>query len=682
MKKLFQVFQGGKDKRQKKRVELFSNIPAKVEILGISADVKIKDVSYAGFGLIVPQNESLSVVETLEATLQLSNQIFQATVVNKIVLPSQEIKIGLSLPVDLPSGDVNFNAKDSNWDHVKDPETVKNIYGDLAFKGPEAPIQVRQGFSVMTVYPVNITESETLLCEIVQVHQGVFEKGKSKCVFDLFNTCHAFDSNIEKLDQNKIELKLSNTLARLLRRETVRIQKNQSTFDLKIYLHNRELNTSIEEYEVYDYSEHGISMLDPEGNLSLPRNLIFDEVVIEIPNVGKILGKAEIRSYQWNRQLNSYIVGLKFVPDQDPHLTNWHNIVLKARYPTFDFDYKEDDHKKIWTLFESSGYLGLKPRESFNYVYDISKNAWDRLKDSGAEFSKRILIRDGEDIIGHMQFDRIYPSTWCAHALAIDPQKSKMVGKELYSIVADIFSAENAMYTISITETELTWNQKNYYDFVNHYPFPEHNEIKIFQIHEAEMDKPWNLEINERIKIREANKYDLAYILKYFEGNISAIEIKALAYDTDIELKNFNESLNRFGIERKRKFLVATLDDERLGFSVMESGTTGLSIFGIQDTMYVYLNSDLKADATLTYNTLLDASLKYYRDLKIPTVNIYIQEEKREYYSERGIKFVWEGSRWITFSDVSKRYHAHTQILYGHLLLRREKIRKKNKKND
>ena len=679
MKKLVLSLDKDNDKRKKKRIEIFSNISGQLDVLGVSSDAIIKDISYSGFGVIIPNDSRFATMETLEAKLALSNQLFTGRIANKVILPNQKLKLGISLPNQVQR-EIDFNTQDSSWDNVTDLETVKNIYGDLAFRGPESPIELKQNFSRATLLPMEITQSGTMICEIFQIHFGNLDKGKARCTFDLFQTCHAFDSNIDRFDQTKIEIKLSPTLARLLRRETVRVKNANSKFETSILLRSKSLNKEISEFQIYDYSEHGLSLLDPNGDLSLPRNLLFEEIIIQIKDIGSIFGYGEVRSYEWNRSLNSNVIGLLFKPYGEPHLTNWHNFILKTRYPNLDFDYEEEDHKKIWFLFETSNYLGLKPRESFNYVYDISRSAWEKLKESGTEFSKRILIRNNEDIVGHMQFDRIYPSTWCAHALAIDPSHTKLVGKELYSVVADIFSTEQARYTVSITETELTWNQKNYYDFVKNYPFPEHNEIKIFQIHEAEMGVGWNLETNPDITINESNKYDLAYISRYFEVNLSKIEVKALGYDSDLELIQFNKELSKYGLNRARKFLIATYKGDRIGFSVMESGTTGLSIFGIQDTMYIFLDDTKGADRTIVYNTILNESLNYYKNLNVPTVNIYMEEKNREYYSERGIKFVWEGSRWITYSDVSKRYHAHTQMLYGHLILRREKIRMKNRK--
>jgi len=76
------------------------------------------------------------------------------------------------------------------------------------------------------------------------------------------------------------------------------------------------------------------------------------------------------------------------------------------------------------------------------------------------------VILQNKKTVGHLQIDRVYPDTWCAHSLAIDPDISKVVGKEIYSVTADVLSAEGAHYILSMFDSKKAWNQRNYFDFV------------------------------------------------------------------------------------------------------------------------------------------------------------------------------------------------------------------------
>lgn len=677
MKKLIQVLD--KDKRKRKRVELFSNLPATIQALGRSISGKIKDVSYNGIGIVLSPDQEFPTMGSLETKIELSNQLFQGRIANKIVLPNQDIKIGFLLPSE-GNKEIDFNTLDSSWDRVTDPETVQSIYHDLAAKGPESPISIRQNFSTATLIPIKITESQTLICEISKLHQGNLERGELKCTFDLFQTCHTFEATIEKLNKETVELKLSNSLARLLRRETVRIQKKNANFEIKIRLVNKDLQTTIEEYEVFDYSEQGISMLDPNGDLSLPRNLEFEEAIIEVKGMVTILGKAEVRSYQWNRDIDSYIVGLKFQPGDEPHLTNWHNLVLKARYPSLDFDYQEEDHKQIWDLFERSGYIGLHEKESFNYAYDLTKKSWKLLSEAGTEISKRIkIVKDGE-ILGHIQFDKIYPKTWVIHHLAIDPKLSKLVGKEIFGVTSDVVLGEKAGYIFTLTDSEKSWNQKNYYDFVENYPYKNHNNMKILELYVIDPNLENKLFSSKELEVTFANKYDINFVKNYFEKNEAPIVVDALSYNEDIELSEFSKNFSKLNLRRGRKFLVAKKDNQILGFSVVEFGTDGVNIFAMFDMFSVFVvGSENKQEVI---DSLIVESVAYYKSIGKKSVIMLLEDKCKEYLVKKNVSFVFNITRWITIPVVAKRFHSFSQMLYGHLLLRREKIRKKNVKDN
>lgn len=678
MKKLIHVLD--KDKRKRKRVELFSNIPATIEALGKSVPVRIKDVSYGGIGVVIPKELEFQIIESIETKVEVSNQFFQGRVANRIILPNQEIKIGLALPSE-GGREIDFNTMDSSWDRVTDSEIIQNIYSDLVLKGFDAPIEIRQNFSSATIYPLKITESGTLICELGLIHQGQIEKGKIKCVFHLFNTCHAFDSNIEKIDDTKIEIKLSSTLARLLRRETVRIQKKNANFDMKIKLFSQDLETTIEEYEVFDYSEHGISMLDPEGNLSLPRNLLFNEATIEIEGFSNILGKAEVRSYQWNRDLSSYIVGLKFQPDEEPHLTNWHNIVLKARYPNLDFNYQESDHQQIWDLFVRSDYLHLKGKEAYAIIIDLTKNTWVKLNNIGTGFSKRAMIRKDDKILGHIQMDQFYPDTWCVHHLAVDPTMSKLIAGELYALTTDVLLSEKGKYLINFTESSKSWNQRSYYDFIKNYRFPEHNELKEFFIYDANVSSIPNIPVSSKLTIKKPNKFDIKKISRFFSEHLSSLEVQACALtEEDIELKKLNSFFSEAGLSRKREFLVCFKDDQLVGIARMEFGSEGINIVGIQDMLYLY--SAAKENEGEIIDSLLKKALEVYKNENKEKVILSMENERTEAFKNYGINFVCVANRWIALKDILPRYHAFSQLLYGNLILRREKIRNKNKSNN
>jgi hypothetical protein len=666
MKKLIHVLD--KDKRKRKRVELFSNLPVRIEALGRSIVAKIKDVSYAGIGVIIPPNQGFPAMESLEASVELPNQLFEGKIANTIILPNQEVKIGLFLPSDI-NREIDFNTTDSSWDRVSDPETVRSIFSDLVFKGPEAVIELKQNFSIANIIPNQITDSGSLMCDVLEFNQGNFERGKAKCTFYLFQTCHAFEAHIEKIDSKKIELKLSNTIARLLRRETVRIQKKNAEFELKIRLMNKDLETTIEEYEVFDYSEHGISLLDPDGELGLPRNLRFEEAIIEIKGVGIILGSAEIRSYQWNRSINSYIVGLKFEPSHEPHLTNWHNMIFKARYPSLSFEYKPIDHKKIWSLFLTSGYLGHLDNESsaFDEIMEETQKTWEKLEKSGVKNSRRLLLKaeNKEDILGHLQIDKYYNETWCVHHLAISKESSKLIAKDFYCAITDILSSQSANYLITFHRPDLSWNQKNYYDFIEDYPFKEHHHMELFKLY----DVLPNQEKNTDIRISKATKYDLLKIYKHISLKYPEHVLEALNYyPDDIKLSTYSQKSD--DLLRGREFYVLKQDEEIIAFTQVEWGEPSINIFKLFDAIFLY---NLGCENKEGLQALINASMDYLMTMGRKKALMFVNDAVSVDFNCENIKYLCKEYRWIANCVATRRYQAFSNNLYGKILMRRFK---------
>ncbi len=82
------------------------------------------------------------------------------------------------------------------------------------------------------------------------------------------------------------------------------------------------------------------------------------------------------------------------------------------------------------------------------------------------------------------------------------------------------------------------------------------------------------------------------------------------------------------------------------------------------------------------YESLLAAALNRYREIGVPTVSVYMTEDRRTTLEDKGLLFIGEEMRWIADCVAGRRYHAFSQMLYGHLLLKRENIHKKRLRNE
>jgi hypothetical protein len=251
------------------------------------------------------------------------------------------------------------------------------------------------------------------------------------------------------------------------------------------------------------------------------------------------------------------------------------------------------------------------------------------------------------------------------------------VGKELYSVTTDVLSAEGANYVLSMTEAAKPWNQRNYYEFVKNYRFPEHNELKIFQVFEIPVRQPRKLEIRPDILIRPAEKYDDQRISRFFELFCSKMERDACDLNlNDLRLKGLNEEMRPHGLVRGRDLLVAMHANRLVGIARVEFGTYGQNIFGLQDTLYVHVWPGIQGVSEDAYEALVEGGLRAFQDLGRHTVIVLLDDGRPAFYKDKGLPYLWEGVRWIGNCVAARRYQAYTQMLYGHLLFQRENIRR------
>lgn len=670
------------DHRRFPRSALSRELPASLMVGGRSYNGSVIDYSLQGVGLKV-ESGALKRAEREDFDIEVKWQ--NANYYGRIKhshLQEHSAVLGVDLESVKDQKNVSFTSEDSGWDLIEDKEILKNLFSDLAFKGPEALLDFRQIRGRASLIPLTIRDENVLLAEVFKKNWGRIDSSTAACRFDLFQTSHAFETRVLKIAEKKIELEVPKRVARLLRRETVRVKNGTNDRFLSVEIQSDLLGRSNGSLRLYDYGEHGLSIIDPTGRFAAPKDIVLESITITTPEGIQIRGQGTIRGHRWIASEEDYAIGISFETNFDEDRTAWHNVILEARYPSLSFNYQDEDHKKIWDLFERSDYLHLKGAEAYTHMIDLTKSTWKTLSNAGTKWSKRPMIHLDGNVVGHIQMDQIYPDTWCVHHLAIDPKISKMVAKEIYAVMTDILSAEGGRYVLSFTETSKPWNQRSYYDFVKTYRFPNHNELKTFQVYEADLTKPESLKIQSGIEIKKANKYDLRRIERYFQIYASELERGASALDyEDLEFSSFSKEAEKVGLERTREFLVATLNNEFLGFARLETGSLGVNIVGILDIIYVYVMPNVRISGDNIRETLLKSGMNRFKEYGKEKVFIALDDGRTNFYSQRGLNFVCDANRWIALRDCIPRYHAFTQVLYGHLTLRKEKIRKKHSKN-
>ncbi|MFH1262788.1 MAG: hypothetical protein V1495_05020 [Pseudomonadota bacterium] len=668
---------GTEQRKHRRQTVAPENAGASVDIGGVPRNGVLLNYCGDGLGLMV---EGANLEELLQRNkgrigIRLGEDLLLGTA-RSVRAEAWKARVGVR--IEEQKNDLFFRSTDLNWDLIEDSETIATLLEDLTSSGARAPIVISQGKVFGSGIWIGGVKDPFIAAQEISTH---WVPGPIRCELTLFGICHVFDTVCTGKEGQQLRVQAPTRVVRLLRRETVRVSATTADGVRGVRVEHPILGKSQNRISVLELSEKGLLVRDPSEWIHVPVGVRFPLMAVELTDGDEILGSGEVRGGRF-LATGEYAVGLRFTPATYEAKTRWHNFVLGMRYAGLHFEYKESDHGKIWELYDRSGYLDMKPRESFTPLVDVTKQSWRSLSEAGTGLAKRLLIRAGENVVGNMQLDRIYPKAWCAHGLAIDPSVSKIVAGQIYAATADILSAEGASYLYTITNADLAWNQRNYYDFVQRYPFPEHNELRKFYLHEADTAKGWDLTSPPGLVTKPASSYDLRRIERYFEVHGSAIERDALGFDfANLTMESLDRELKPHGLARQRSFLVGTMGGRFAGFAMAETGTLGTSLFGMQYTLYVHVMPEMGADSHAVYEGLLREGLELYRQWGVQNVNVYMQECRREHFEVRGLRYIEEAIRWISNCAATQRYTAFSQMMYGHLMLRRELHKQRTREN-
>ncbi|MCI5071396.1 PilZ domain-containing protein [bacterium] len=668
------------DSRNYPRIKLQKNVQGKILIGPETELAKIIDRSLGGFSMLA-KPELLKKVRLYQNELMLEyhDQVFKTAIKNYRNDKGGYI-YGLQLVDFSEEKSLSFKDNEADWDLVENAETIQNIFSDLAFKAASALVNAKQvsGQSVLIPHQYNQDE-HSMTFEFLENSYGQMSPGKSNFSFHLFQTYHSFEGQILQMDDSMVKVKLPKSIARMLRRETERILPKQFKVGLQVEI-NTPFFAQAYKGEIYDISEHGLSILDADnGELFLPIGYKIQNVQLKLENGDVIEGHAEVRGSKWIEDKQCYAVGFRFKPIDDANTTKWHNFILESRYPQMTFDYQsKSDHKKIWDLFARSGHLNInKNNKTYTHILNLTKRTWEKLSKTGTKWSKRAMIKKEGQIVGHIQMDRIYQDTWCIHHLSIDPKVSKLVARDIYALTTDVLLAEGGEFLVSFTEANKPWNQRSYYDFVEDYRYKDHNELKHYTT--VEVSTGIGQEKNNDIICRIANSYDQKRIIRFIEIYISELEKRACCLNSEnLKLEKTAKIWRKNDLLRGREFVVAYKKNQLVGLSALEYGESGLNIVGVLNMLYVFnldfAQEEYKIEAV---DAMLQEAAVFYKSTgrKKFLVNLEKGLDIEELKTENS--FLAEAVRWIAKKDILPRYRSFSHLLYGHIILNKEKIRKR-----
>lgn len=667
------------------------------------------DVSANGLGVFLPEQEGMEFGNPTALTVTLGDGLL-ASCPARIVYTAEDFprrggsagqRLGLQLLIDReqPLSQLSFSRTDPDWDLINDKEGLQDLFADLLAYGAgcEMRIHGERGMKIgRLLEPGGLKEQRQIQIALDEVGDPWVKGETSVVTFERYGCTYLFHAEIRERKAGAIALSLPKMAIRLLRRRTSRLS-GQGIADFSIALVHPLRGTSVSGLPLIEINEQGcLTCLPPDFPLA-PIDL--SRIAIEI-SWGQRQGETVAlfdraaredapRAQLGMAKLNAAVcslrpgndgacrVGLSFrFPSEDSRRLLTAELIRRRR-PMIDIVYRPEDHPKIWKLLDESKYLDEKSRESFAPMVDFTKIVWPKLQRGMDVISRKILIRRGDEVVGHLQMDRAYPDTWMVHQLAIHPTMSKLIAGDLYSTVTDFLSGRGIKYLLSATRLDKAWNQRNYYDFIKRYPFADHNHIETFQLLEFNFANPIN---PSQLSTDNYTEYDLNTVTRYFGINMPRLKREALALKADsLTLNSLDKFYRAFDLQRKRNMIVFKKNRKVVSFALLDEASTGLNICNLYDYFEVFHIAEMSSsEKAIIEQQLIDACLNYYKNINKPGVVYLAKEFDLPFYEKLRFKLVCNEIRWFADCAASHRYEAFTRTLYGRLIAKRNLHRNRN----
>lgn len=598
--------------------------------------------------------------------------------------------LGLQFLIDSeqPLSKLTFSHTDSDWDLIDDNADVQDLFDDFLTHGTGSEVRLHRQREMMVGRLLDHgQEAEYKQLRIaVQREVAPLAKGKPVVVtFERYGCTYLFHAEIKRQQGMEIVFALPRAAIRLLRRRTSRLYgaiRSDFSLDL-VHPLRRERVCGL---PVVEINEQGCLTRLPSTFPIYP--IYLSRIPLRLcwghpPSGGDTSSMPEREDGGSRPSVNllasvcsarteedgGYLVGLAFnFPEEEGRRLLTAELIHRRR-PLIDIVYRDTDHPKIWQLLDESKYLDEKNRESFKPMVEITKDVWAKLQKGRDVISRKILIRRGSEVVGHLQMDRAYPDTWMVHHLAIHPSISKIVAGEMYSTVTDFLSGMGIRYLLSSTRADKAWNKKNYYDFISKYPYPEHHHLEEKFVYEA--TDLASTSFSENV-VHVSSTYELRTIARCFSLQYPPLVCRAFNLEEEhLQLAAHNQLFSMYGLYRSREFLLFKKDRKILAFAMLDKSTSGINVFNLLDKFEIFFMPGISSDIDLIEKQLIAAAIAHFHELGKKGVLYATRKNLGKRTASLGLRFIAAEIVWIADCTASKRYHAFTQTMYGRLIARR-----------
>jgi hypothetical protein len=265
----------------------------------------------------------------------------------------------------------------------------------------------------------------------------------------------------------------------------------------------------------------------------------------------------------------------------------------------------------LFTAFRESGYLPREPSQLLLPSWQDVRTTFERLSKRTTPIFKAVVKREGEVVQGHVSVIRSYSATWnFQHFCAL---AGKQLGLTLSLGIADYLLQRADCEHFKIWfHAGNNFSTRVFAGFARRILDPETSDLRRFA-HVLLDTTP--AEPPRGVRVIEASGGDLAVVEQHFIRREVGVVLRADDLLRDrLELSTLGELYRSFGLERRRRVLLALMGDRPVGFALAEVSSPGLNLMEGLSSFRIHLFAEAAEKAEAVGRALLAELARVYRE--------------------------------------------------------------------
>lgn len=319
----------------------------------------------------------------------------------------------------------------------------------------------------------------------------------------------------------------------------------------------------------------------------------------------------------------------------------------------------------LWSFFYASNFIYPKKEEAMRPILNQVQNTFTTLlRDPDSPILRTIVVESDENTVtAHMSLLRAYSNTWIMqHLASVGMQKgNRNAAKDINIGTVDTLSQfGDARWMRAYFQPSKSFPDKIAGVFARRVEDHKQSNLNIYSY----LSSPTSLanESSIPLSVSPANKGDLNLLESYFIAEDSLLEFLAEDGQCDeMGLESIGRQYDRYGLHRRRRFIVAELNGRVCGIASLEFSSFGLNLSEVTNrcTIHVWEHEPFAIISLAEYARCLN------RSQGIPFCIVLVKPEHAPTLIARGFNHSRDYACWTLHRDLFPEYADYIEKAFS-----------------